>query len=196
VPSQFSEDAVTVRLVEQLQPPKTFVEIGAGDGIENCTRVLAEMGWSGTWFDRHEPYRVTMDAAVEGFAGEVEARIEDVTVENVIWLLKESLVEREFGVLSIDVDGNDYWLWRELCTRAFKPWLCIIEAQIQVPHDQPYVMGYDPDYVWPGDDNVPGASVLSMVALGLRIGYKFVQKCPDYHSPNLFFVRADLAERL
>jgi hypothetical protein len=185
---------VTVRLVEQLQPPKTFVEIGAGDGIENCTRVLAEMGWSGTWFDRHEPYRVTMDAAVEGFAGEVEARIEDVTIENVIWLLKESQVEREFGVLSIDVDGNDYWLWRELCTRAFKPWLCIIEAQIQV--EGSYIMAYSRDYVWPGDDNVPGASIDSMTALGKDMGYTFVQKCPDYHSPNLFFVRDDLADHL
>lgn len=196
--SQFSEDGCTLELCRRLGPPTTFVEIGAGDGQENCTRVLAEMGWSGFWLDAHEPYRADLERTAELYAQDVHVRIERITVRNLRWVFREEEIPKEIGVLSIDVDGNDYWLWNELGRKpaVTRPWIVVIEAQIQRDHDVPYVMSYDPAYIWPGGDNVPGASIFSMVELGKTLGYAYVGKCPDYHSPNVFFVRDDLADRL
>ncbi len=179
--SQFGEDGITLELVQRLQPPKFYAEIGAGDGTENNTRVLKAAGWEGVWFDASW--------------GTVDVRCHRFTVANARTLFNQHHVPTEFGVLSIDVHGNDYWIWRALGWH-FRPYIVIIEAQIQRPHDRPYIMPYDPEYVWDNESHDCGASVFSLVELGRQLGYAFVGKTPDPHSPNCFFVRDDLVSKL
>ena len=202
--SQFEEDGITLELVRRLNPPSNFVEIGAGNGSENCTRVLADkLGWDGLWFDGDPENYKGLAAAADVYEPAVWAYCRFFTRENLRSIFLKTGVPLAPGVLSIDVDGNDYHLWEEACGTSsqsvlapIRPWIVIIEAQIQRPWDEPWIMEYQADYKWPHNDNDSGASVCSMRELGERLGYAYVGKTPNPDSPNLFFVRADLAGRL
>lgn len=192
--SQFEEDGITLELVRRIDPPKYFVEIGAGDGSENCTRILLEDGWSGVWVDK-DPANFAKAEPLLGVGKKLHLICDRVTISNARGYIE---YPKQIGVLSIDVDGNDYWLWKQICGGlfAYRPHIVIIEAQIQKPHDEPYVMPYDPDYEWDNVSHTCGASVLSLIDLGLEMDYIYVGKCSNIHSPNLFFVRSDLMEKV
>lgn len=183
--SQFGEDGITLELVRRLNPPKTAIEIGSGglDRIENNTAVLLNHGWIALW----------VDPLLQGF---------DAKPAGVITLPIKATPEAmhhlsdPVGLLSIDVDGNDYWLWK-----AYGPGPCIviIEFQAQKPLDESYIMPYDPDYEWDHKSQEQGASLFSMIELGKELGYEFVgTTTPDpwLNSPNAFFVRNDLVSKL
>jgi hypothetical protein len=65
-------------------------------------------------------------------------------------------------VLSIDIDGNDYWIWEAInCVKAR---VVVIEYNAKFPPDFEWVMPYNPDHIWDGSDNY-GASLKSLVLL-------------------------------
>ena len=179
--SQFDEDRVLIDLIGKLPDiPRQFVEIGAGDGSENCTRILLDYGWRGVWVD---PLLADV-----GTPPGVTAVARKFTLAEAL----ESDVSKT-GVLSIDIDGNDYHLWE-----AFGPGpaIVIIEAQIQRPEDLAWVMPYDPAYEWDHKSHDCGASVFSMIELGKRMGYSLVARPSNPHSPNLFFCKDELVSKL
>src|SRR6185437_13950018 len=91
-----------------------------------------------------------------------------VTVENIAELFRANGVPAEPDLLSIDVDGNDYWLWEAL--EAYRPRVVVMEYNAaHVPPDR-WVLPYDPDHRWAGDD-VYGASLAALEELGKRKGY-------------------------
>lgn len=170
-----------MRLIDALpEIAPYFIEIGAGDGTENNTRILLDHGWEGAWFD---PLLV----GYESHNDKLGVCPWKVTRDNVPRPM------RDVGLLSIDVDGNDYWLWSAY---GPGPSIVIIEAQIQKPEDEPWIMPYDPEYVWNHRDNECGASVFSMVELGKELGYTLVTRPTNPHSPNLFFVKNELVSKL
>lgn len=186
--SQFQEDGITLELVAKLKPPPYFVEIGAGHNGENNTRILLDEGWQGVWIDKQ-------GAQLRERANHANVIILEsfVTTLNVLDLLY-GVPCNPFGVLSIDVDGNDYWIWKQVCA-AFDPAICIIECNTQKPMELPYVMPYDEDYVWDHKSQETGASVHSMRELGQELGYELycmASETPQLDSPNAFFVRRDL----
>ncbi len=190
--SQFTEDGRTVELVRRIDPPRFFVEIGCGDGSENNTRILAEQKWSGLWIDAEPANCVTATQIADPLG--VQVLCSHISLDNTAWL--SGRVARNFGLLSIDIDGNDYHIWKALCGGQYglRPSVVIIEAQIQKPFDLPFVMPYDKGFVWDHASQEIGASVYSMTELGKELGYTLVGKCPDYHSPNIFFVRDEFAD--
>lgn len=205
--SQFTEDGILLELVRRLDPPHFFVEIGAGDGSENCTRVLAERKWSGAWIDR-DPQNIHRAKALP-CAQWLQVICAHFDVDHVGYIAH--VAPHEIGVLSIDVDGMDYWLWKALCEPyrshfsspnqevlppRLSPWIVVIEAQIQKPHDQPFVQPYEANHQWDNASQDVGASIFSLRSLGDSLGYTYLGKCPDAHSPNLFFVRSDLVGAL
>lgn len=183
--SQFDEDGITLELVRRLNPPHSFLEIGAGNGLENCTRILnEELRWSGVWIDA-DPANVA--TIIERNPAGVRAYCEKVKLTNTAWI--KSLMPQEFGVLSIDIDGNDYHIWKALCSGEYglKPAVCVIECQMLRPESGPWIMGYDEEYVWPHNNNECGANPDAMKALGYEMGYCFLG-IPS-GSVNAFFVR-------
>ena len=178
--SQNGEDGITSELVRLLDPPTFFVEFGVQTGVECNTRQLKHLGWCGVCWDSDyaDPDR--------------NIYRERVTAENINELFSKYHIPAAFGVLSIDIDGNDYHVWANLSTK-YRPAIVIIEYNASVPPDQSRTILYDPNFRW-DETNYYGASFLALRHLGARKGYKLV--CADARGVNLFFVREDLLSSL
>ncbi len=171
--SQNGEDGILEKILETIGTTnKFFVEIGT-DGIECNTRVLKEHGWAGIWIDAN-----SRNSSVQ---------LELVTAENVNYLFHKYSVPSEFDVLSIDVDGNDYWIWKEIDNR---PRVVIIEWNCSVSPYRSLTVPYMPDFTW-DSTNFYGASILALARLGFSKGMTLVAS--DRRATNLFFVRQEYA---
>jgi hypothetical protein len=91
---------------------------------------------------------------------------------------------------SIDIDGNDYWVWKAI--DGYSPRVVAIEYNASIPSDKSLAVEYCANDGWDGS-NYFGASLLAMTKLGLSKGYVLVA-C-DSVGANAFFVRQDLAEK-
>ncbi len=114
---------------------------------------------------------------------------EKVTAENIQNLFQKYNVPKNFDLLSIDIDYNDYWVWKSIVD--FYPRVVIIEYNSSIPPNECRVVPYDPDAKWDGT-NYFGASLLALKNLGLKKGYTLVG-C-DGAGVNAFFIKSDLIE--
>lgn len=114
-------------------------------------------------------------------------KIEKVTAENIQQLFQKYDVPKNFDLLSIDIDYNDYWVWKAITD--YSPRLVVIEYNSSIPPTESKVVPYDPDASWDGT-NYFGASLLALKNLGLSKGYTLVG-C-DSRGVNAFFVKSDL----
>lgn len=186
--SQNGEDGIIAELVRQLQLDNTwFVEFGVEDGIECNTRVLAEvMGWSGLYLEPSPEHFRSLARRWEG-STTVTVANEAVSPERIDDLFRRHGVPERFGLLSIDVDGQDYWIWEAL-PDTYQPVIVIIECNTSFPRRQAIVeqrgLPWSPHF-----SDTHGASVEALRQLGERRGYVLVHV--DLAGVNAFFVRAD-----
>jgi hypothetical protein len=110
-----------------------------------------------------------------------------VTRENIVELFRRFNVPAEFDLLSIDVDGNDYYLWETLTD--FRPRVVVVEINPAYPPPQRWAITYNPLHSWRGDDYY-GASLSTYTALAERLGYALL--ATDFNSVNAIFLRRDL----
>ena len=115
----------------------------------------------------------------------LHAAVEPDTVEA---LFERAGVAEEPDVVSIDVDGNDYWIWRAL--DRFRPRVVVIEYNGALDVREPRVMPYAPGFAWDGTTGY-GASLAALEQLGAEKGYRLVHT--ELAGVNAFFVRTDLA---
>jgi hypothetical protein len=195
--SQNGEDGIILNLLNRVGcPTKRFAEFGIGNGIEcNTANLSLNFGWSGLLMDG-DPRRTR--AAAEFYrrklgtnSGRITFRTEWITAENVDSLFRQAGYTEEIDLLSIDVDGNDYWLWEALSSP--KPRVVVIEynatfgyeAAITVPYEAAFErFSHHPSGFY------HGASLLALEFLGARKGYSLVG-C-DSRGVNAFFVRDDV----
>jgi hypothetical protein len=114
-----------------------------------------------------------------------------VTRDNINGLIREAGLDAEPDLLSIDIDGNDYWIWDAIdCAH---PRAVVIEYNgvFRPPHQ--IVQEYDPAFEW-GSDAYFGASLKALEVLGTRKGYALVG-C-NFAGVNAFFVRNDLTGKM
>ena len=94
--------------------------------------------------------------------------------------------------MSIDIDGNDYWIWDAL--EAVNPRVVVIETHVEFGMNN-IVVPYSAGYVFPGKHPVyHGASPVAMAKLAARKGYRLVGA--NRYGFNEFYVRDDLAADL
>ena len=110
-----------------------------------------------------------------------------ITKDNIISLFLQATVPKEMDLLSIDIDGNDYWVWQAL--KDYSPRIAIIEYNASHYPDKEWIMPYDASHQF-DNSNYFGASLKSLSQLGSQLGYTLV--CCDSCGVNAFFVRNDL----
>ena len=192
--SQHEEDGILLYLFALLgMDNPTFVDVGSNDGVNsNCANLLVHFNWRGLFLDA--------DAAAIARGRRFYRRHPDpwsykptfrrafVTAENINDLVTEAGFAGEIGLLSVDLDGNDYWVWRAL--EAATPRVVVVEAHLEFGLRN-VVVPYDPDYAPPGAHPLyHGASPVALAALGKAKGYRLVGA--NHLGHNLFFVREDV----
>ena len=113
-----------------------------------------------------------------------------ITRENINELITEAGLSGPIGVMSIDIDGNDYWVWEAV--RVVEPAVVVIETHIEFGM-RDIVVPYNANHVYPGKHpEYFSASPVAMVKLGRRKGYRLVGA--NRYGFNLFFVKNGLYE--
>lgn len=172
--SQHGEDGVIERIFECIgSGSRHFVEFGAGDGVSvsNTAHLRLDHGWSG----------LLMDGNPRLAGGPVV--LARVDAENVEALFERHGVPAVFDLLSIDIDGNDYWVWKAL--ERFTPRVVVIEYNIFFGLRHSKTMAYAADHEW-DESTYHGASLAALHKLGRSKGYSLVWT--ESYAPNAFFV--------
>jgi len=184
VHSQYGEDGLLEYVLQYLPDcPQYFVEFGAWDGLHlsNCAR-LAELGWAGCFIEG-EPDRA--QEAVRNYSQVPRVVVQTRFVmpqgeSSLDRLLRATPCPRDFGVLSIDIDGNDYHIWKYVSD--YRPLVCIVEFNPTMPVQVEFVQAMDPAVH-------QGCSLSALHALAVEKGYVLAGATEI----NAVFVRAEAA---
>jgi hypothetical protein len=192
--SQFGEDGIVDWLIERLPDiPRNFVEFGVQNYRESNTRLLLQLrNWRG----------LVLDGAAENIA---DIRRQDISwrhdltavcafidKDNINTLLERAKFAGPIGLLSIDVDGNDYWIWHAIGAVSPAVVICEYNAVLGDRHSLTVPYRADFDRSAAHHSNLYfGASLPALAGLARRKGYAFAGTTSS--GCNAFFVRDDLA---
>jgi hypothetical protein len=198
--SQWGEDGIIDWLIERAVVPShlhTFVEFGVESYAEANTRfLLHNRNWRGLVIDGSISLIEELKRDQQLFWGyDLTAKSAFITRENIDELLVEAGFSGEIGLLSIDLDGNDYWVWEAIST--VRPVICVCEYNAVFGDIWPISIPYEPNFVRtrPEFRNLYfGASIAALRLLAARRGYSFLGT--NSAGVNAFFVRGDYAGRL
>jgi hypothetical protein len=195
--SQFEEDGKLLFIFSILgMKNKTFIEIGSDDGVNsNSANLYFNFGWHGLFIDGNSK---SIKRGKKFFAKyphqwfyKPKFVCAKVIRENVNELIEKVGYTGEIGLLSIDIDGNDYWVWDAIT--VVEPQVVIIETHNEFGMNN-IVVPYDPDYSYPGKHPVyHGASPVAMNKLAKKKGYRLVGA--NELGFNFIFVKNGLAEQ-
>ncbi|HWG55338.1 MAG TPA: hypothetical protein VNT58_02320 [Gaiellaceae bacterium] len=191
--SQNGEDGLIAHLLSQIgRTNGLFVEFGVEDGRECNTAALARLfGWRGLLMEA-DP--ACARAAADFFAAYPGVKVahEMVTPETIDLLLRRHGIEGPIDVLSLDIDGNDLWVWRAI--REIRPRLVVIEYNASFGPTRsvsvPYETGFD-RYAKHASGFYHGASLTALAKVAAEKGY-VLAGC-DSRGSNAFFVEHDAA---
>ena len=191
--SQWGEDGIIQFLIKHTPiDNKIFVEFGVENYLESNTRfLLINNNWSGLVIDgnieninyiiRDPIYWQHNLKAVQGF----------VNQENINDILVANGLNGDIGLLSIDIDGNDYWVWKSI--DVINPRIVIIEYNANFGNDKAVTIPYDPFFKRSTAHYsmiYAGSSLKALCLLGNQKGYAFVG-CNSAGN-NAFFLRRDI----
>lgn len=177
--SQNGEDGVLSKIFQLIEPKSRYcVEFGAYDGVDNSnTYLLRLQGWNCLLLDRmFENPKYNLQK-------------EFITAENINALFDKYHVPGDLDLLSIDIDYNDFYVWKAIDNAKYRPTVVVIEYNATHLPDEDKVVKYLPYYAGDGC-NYYGASILALYNLGRSKGYSLVYA--EKAGVNLFFVRDDV----
>jgi hypothetical protein len=195
--SQWGEDGILDWLVHHLgDVPETFVEFGVEDYREANTRfLLSTRGWRGFVMDADAGHVESIRRDALSWRHDLDARQAFVTRDNIDALLDAAGIPGDIGVLSLDIDGNDYWVW-DAITRV-RPHIVVVEYNAVLGDRHPLTIPYDAAFrrdrahesmlYW-------GASIGALRQLAGRKGYLLAGS--NRAGCNAFFLREDRADRI
>jgi hypothetical protein len=189
--SQGGEDGIIREIFRRIgNDSRYFVEFGVEDGRQTNTHFLLHDGWKGCWLEANPQAIVSIRSGFPEALRDGRLQVEQsfVTAENIIRSFDSLAVPKNLDLLSIDIDGNDYWIWKALSD--WHPRVVVIEYNALFPPDCDWVMPYDANHRWQ-QDSYFGSSLKALERLGRELGYRLVGCC--LVGSNAFFVRADLA---
>lgn len=188
--SQNDEDGIIQEIFRRIGVTnKIFVEFGVQDGLESNCHYLLFQEWKGLWIEGSTKYindiRQKFFPVIQ--SGQLKCKYGFVTKDNINGLISEEGISGEIDLLSIDIDGNEYYVWNAI--NIINPRVVIIEYNGKFPPDCDWKMAYNENHIWDGSD-WHGASLKAMENLGRKLGYQLVGT--NLIGANAFFVRSDL----
>jgi hypothetical protein len=182
--SQNGEDGVLQEVLRRIgSRSRYFVEFGASRGEQaNCVLLADYYRWHGLFIESSSDDYAALESKYRGNR-RVMTRHELVTADNIQALLRDAGVPEVFDVLSIDIDGNDFWVWR--AAHSFTARVVVVEYNGNLAMDDQLVMPRDDEHRWDGSDYF-GASLGAYRELAAKKGYELVHT--DSTGVNAFFV--------
>ena len=186
--SQNEEDGLLLALFKRIgTTDRRCVEIGCGLNGGNSGFLVGECGWSGLMVDADRHKIETIKIRYAGHA--VIANKHRVTRENVNTIVEMHGFAGPLDFLSLDIDGNDYWVWEALT--ACSPRVVALEFNWLFGPERSVSIPYDPEFRL---DRVAtrayrGASLSALTHLAQRKGYRLVAS----ERVNAFYMRNDVA---
>jgi len=191
--SQWGEDGIIQHLINSIEiKNKTFIEFGVEDFMEsNCRFLLMNNNWSGFVLDGSAQHINFLKNSYFYWQYNLVAENHFVTRDNINEILSHSNFENDLGILSIDLDGNDYYVLENI--EFFKPRIIIVEYNsvfgnercISTPYDESFdrTEAHHSNLFW-------GASLGSLHQSCISKDYSLVGT--NNAGNNAFFVRNDL----
>jgi len=192
--SEYGDDGIIQYLINQIDidiEHQKFIEFGVENYTESNTRfLLINNNWTGLVMDRS---RANIDFIKNDkiyWRYDLTARQCFVDRENINQVISDNGFSGELGILSIDIDGNDYWIWE--CVNVVNPVIVIVEYNSIFGDKHAITIPYDPTFnraaahaswlFW-------GCSLKALCLLAEKKGYVFVGS--NSNGNNAYFVRKD-----
>ncbi|GAB4401183.1 MAG: hypothetical protein OHK0053_23560 [Microscillaceae bacterium] len=195
--SQHEEDGILLYIFAIIGiTNKKCIEVCAGDGLEcNTTNLILNHRWIGYLFDGNLE---NVKRGIDFFAKHPDSKYYPpkfvhawITKDNINQLILDAGVKGDIDLLSLDIDGNDYWLLNEIS--VVNPRVIVLEINhlwgdkeaVTTPYDDNFVAEfskYGSDYA--------GASLPAFIKLCREKGYRLVGT--NAIATNAFFVRNDI----
>jgi len=193
--SQNGEDGILLYIFSKIGTTnRRFVEFGIGDGREcNTANLSLNFGWHGLLMDAKERHVFLANQYYQSMLGQGVNIVQSlVTTSNINRVLQMNGFKNEIDLLSIDIDGNDYWIWEAMT--VINPRVLVIEYNASIGRDNSLTVKYDPHfdrYKKHPTGWYYGASLAALTKLSNAKGYVLVG-C-ESTGINAFFVRKDVA---
>ena len=146
--SHANEQGILAKYIEQLLPqdqPRTVVDVGAGNGVRwSNSYALLLAGWKALGVEA-DPQKYALLAKVYSKFPEAHASNSLADPTNISSILKDFDIEENFGVLCLDIDGNDYWVLDAVLSN-FRPGLVVTEINENIPPPLRFVVKFNPDF--------------------------------------------------
>lgn len=195
--SQFGEDGIIQYLAQRVPiENEVFVEFGVEDYSESNTRfLLVNDNWRGLVMDGGDRHLAFVRRTGLAWRHDIDAKVAFVDRDNINGLIASAGIRGDIGLLSVDIDGNDYWVLEAI--DVVSPRILAVEynsnfgpeAAVTVPYDPAFERGraHWSQLYW-------GASLAALDGLARRKGYALVGG--NSAGNNAFWVREDLLGNL
>ena len=190
ITSQNNEDGIIEHIFTKTSNKKYFVEFGF-DFFECNSINLIKNGWSGLLIDADEEKCIKMDKCINFFYPKSKVKIinEKIYKENINNLIYSNIDSDHIDFLSIDIDGNDYWVLDEMKTEKVNV-LCS-EYNPWIGNNVQKVMPYDKNFIYQNDYYF-GASLLAYVNLLNSKGFDLI--AVDSSGTNAFYIKKEMSD--
>jgi hypothetical protein len=190
--SQAGDDGIIQYLIHKLEiRDQTFIEFGVENYVEANTRfLLRNNNWRGLVIDGSAQAIEYIRADDIFYQYDLKTLQAFITAENINELIAAQQIKGEIGLLSIDIDGNDYWVWKAI--DIVKPTIVVIEYNSVFGGERPITVPYKPDFIRAKAHYSHlyfGASLPALYMLAEQKGYAFVGS--NTYGNNAYFVRKD-----
>jgi hypothetical protein len=195
--SQFGDDGIIQYIVGRLNLPigeRRFIEFGVENYRESNTRfLLLNDNWSGLVMDGSEDSISSIRREQIYWRHDLTALARFVNRDNINSIIEDAGFSGRTGILSIDVDGNDYWIWEAIT--SIDPAVVIVEYNaifgareaVTIPYQANFLRqnAHYSYFYW-------GTSLAALSHLATRKGYVWIG-CNSAGN-NAYFARADYAD--
>ena len=188
--SQWGDDGIIQYLVSYLNVPnEVFIEFGVENYLESNTRfLLLNNNWSGLVLDGNPSHIHGIQKQDLYWKYDLIAKQAFITAENINDLIAEEGITGEIGILHIDIDGNDYWIWKALS--VVEPLIMIVEYNSVFGKERAITVPYKADFVRDTAHHshlYAGASLGALCELADLKGYNFVGS--NSAGNNAYFIK-------